>query len=331
VSPTVALPTCSIMKLSFAVVMAALAACGGAAQHPPVVNPPVVQTCVATPTPVAEEPPADATAPSAQRQRVAFSIGAAQLSTLKASAPAGLSDLTVTGCGRLADLVPLRAITTLTRVQLGTDDCLEVSRLEGLELVKELRAFAVVDDVGALTHAKHLDALALQNGVMPVAALAALPLRLDSLELNLQKNSPSDVALLMNGPLVHHVRSLSLDLAFVPTVAMLPELPELESLSVSMFPANTDRGDLAFVGKAPHVKHLVTGGVQHADLAPILALRELETLDIAGICHVDARALERLPNLTSVTVSIQVDATAWPVRAGLEVTTSNPYAICSGP
>ena len=319
------------MKLSFAVVMGALAACSGAVQHPqvvnpPVVNPPVVKT-VATPTPVAEEPPADATPHPAPRLRVAFSIAAAQLSTLKASAPAGLTDLTVTGCGRLADLVPLRAITTLTRVQLGTDDCLEVARLDGLELVKELRAFAVVDDVAALAQAKHLDALALQNGVMPVAALAALPLTLDSLELNLQKNPRSDLAVLMNGPLVRHVRSLSLDLAFVPT--LLPDLPELESLSVSMFPANTARGDLAFVGKAPHLKHLVTGGVQHADLAPILALRELETLDIAGICHVDARVLATLPNLTWVAVSMQVDAQAWPVRAGLEVTTSNPYAICS--
>ena len=55
----------------------------------------------------------------------------------------------------------------------------------------------------------------------------------------------------------------------------------------------------------------------------------LETLDIAGICHVDARVLATLPNLTSVAVSMQVDAQAWPVRAGLEVTTSNPYAICS--
>lgn len=321
------------MKLSFAVVMGALAACTGAAQHPqvvnpPVVNPPVVQTPVATPTPVAEEPPANATPPPAPGQRVTFSIGAAQLSTLKASAPAGLTDLTVTGCGRLADLVPLRAITTLTRVQLGTDDCLEVARLDGLELVEELRSFAIVDDVAALVQAKHLDALALQNGVIPVTALAALPLKLDSLELNLQKNPRSDLAVLMNGPLVRHVRSLSLDLAFVPT---MPDLPELESLSVSMFPANTERGDLAFVGKAPHLKHLVTGGVQHADLAPILALRELETLDIAGICHVDARALAKLPNLTWVTVSMQVDAKAWPVRAGLEVTTSNPYALCSKP
>jgi hypothetical protein len=315
------------MRLPFAVVIGALAACSGAAQHrqvvnPPVVNPPVVNPpTVATPTPVATSPPA-------RKQRVTFSIDAAQLSTLKLSAPAGLTDLTVTGCGRLADLVPLRAITTLIRVQLGTDDCLEVARLDGLELVEELRSFAIVDDVTALAQATHLDALALHNGVMPVAALAALPLTLDSLELNLQKNRRSDLAVLMNGPLVRHVRSLSLDLAFVPT---LPDLPELESLSVSMFPANTDRGDLAFVGKAPHLKHLVTGGVQHADLAPILALRELETLDIAGICHVDARALAKLPNLTWVAVSMQVDAKAWPVRAGLEVTPSNPYALCSKP
>jgi hypothetical protein len=316
------------MKLS--VVMAALAACSGAAQHPQVVKPPAVTSPVVqtVATPVVEEPPADATSPPAHGPRVAFSIGAAQLSKLNESAPAGLTDLTVTGCGRLTDLVPLRAITTLIRVQLGTDNCLEVARLDGIELVEELRAFAVVDDVAALAQAKHLDALALHNGVIQVATLAALPLKLDSLELNLRKNPRSDLAVLMNGPLVRHLRSLSLDLDFVPT---LPDLPALESLSVSMFPANTERADLAFVGKALHLKHLVTGGVQHASLSPILALRELETLDIAGICHVDARALAELPNLTWVAVSMQVDANVWPVRAGLEVTPSNPYAICSAP
>ena len=315
------------MKLS-SVVVVVLAGCSGAAQHPPVVNPPIVQAPVVTPTPVAVEPPTDTTPPRTPRQRVTFSIGAAQLSTLKVRAPAGLTDLTVTGCGKLADLTPLRAITTLRRVQLGTDDCLEVARLDGLELVEELRSFAIVHDVSALAQANHLDALALQNGVIPVAALAALPLKLDSLEVNLQKNPRADLAVLVNGPLVRNVRSLSLDLAFVPT---LPDLPGLETLSVSMFPANTERGDIAFVAKAPHLKHLITGGVKHADLAPILALHELETLDIAGICHVDARPLAKLPNLTSVMVSMQVDATDWPVRAGLEVTTSNPYALCSTP
>lgn len=236
--------------------------------------------------------------------------------------------VTVDGCGTIPDLKPLAKLPRGVAIQLGRSECLVVERLDGIERAGSLTSFAVVNDASALAKAAPLRQLALHNAPLPIADLLALPPDIESLDVNLAKSSRGEIRQLLASPLVGGLDSLSFSVSEVP---VLPPLPRLRSLSISMFPTDTRRADLGFLRNTPDLKHLRIGGVQQAALAPILALRELETLDVAGLCRIDARPLARLPKLTWVTISMLVEETHKPVRSGLEVHRSNPYALCSPP
>nr|MBA2544092.1 hypothetical protein [Deltaproteobacteria bacterium] len=242
---------------------------------------------------------------------------------------AALRSLTIDGCGTLADLVPLRGLPAGIEIQLGKSNCLTVERLDGIEHAGALTAFAIVLDVSALSHATQLRRLSLRNGPLPMAGLVALKLpSLRSLDVNLRKSSRGDVQRLLEAPLLGMLDELGITLDAAPA---LPALPRLRSLDVSLFPDDTRRGEFRFLRAVPNLKRLRIGGVEQADLGPIVALRELDTLDVAGVCRIDARPLAKLPKLSWVTISRLVDEAHKPVRAGLEVHRSNPYALCSPP
>jgi hypothetical protein len=95
-----------------------------------------------------------------------------------------------------------------------------------------------------------------------------------------------------------------------------------------MFLADPSTVDLSFVRNAPHVKHLRIGGVERPDIAPITALHELETLDVTGLCDIDAQQLAQLPKLRWMTISMPVTETQKLVRPGLTIT-PYPNALCN--
>jgi len=254
----------------------------------------------------------------------AIEIDVHQLASLAALAGVPLRELSISGCGDIADLVPIRALPALENLQVGGSECMKLARLDGIERLHKLTVFARIDDASALSGATQLKSVTLHNGPIPLATIGTLSI--DELELNLRKNPPGDLAQLVKLPMLRELSALDLTIDRVPA---LPELPKLTTLRISLFPADTSKADLAFVRKAPHLVHLSIGGVMTADLAPILALKQLETLDIAGICRVDAKPLAKLPNLKWLAVSLQVDDAHQPSRAGLEVTPSNPYRLCS--
>jgi hypothetical protein len=286
---------------------------------------PLIALVVLAGSAVAAPPP---TQPPPSLPIVELVLEAADVSTFVAGPQhARVRRVTVDGCGTVADLVPLRALPAGIDVQLGKSNCLSVDKLDGIERARSLMSFAKVRDISALANATQLRDLSLNNGPLPIADLAALTLpALRSLNVNLHHHPEADAELLFESPLVANLEELSFGVEFIPS---LPALPKLRTLTASLYPHDTRRGDLSFVRKAPALKHLRVGGLETADLAPILALRDLETLDIAGLCRVDARRLARLPKLRWVTISKQVEEARKPVRTGLEVTPSNPYALCS--
>lgn len=237
--------------------------------------------------------------------------------------------LTVDGCGRVADLTPLRGLPAGIEIQLGKSDCLAVDKLDGIESAGVVFSFAVHRDISALASAKGLHRLHLGNGPVPLAALGSLKLpALEELDVNALKESPAAITKFLNSPLVAQVKRLSINLDRVPT---LPSLPNLTGLDVSLMLANPTSIDLSFVRQTRGLRRLRIGGAVQANLAPLLALDQLETLDVAGLCRIDPRPLAKLPKLRWLAISELVDERHKPVRNGLEVHRSNPYALCSPP
>ncbi len=262
-------------------------------------------------------------------QRLSLTIAVADLPSFVAKPEHKyLRWVTVDGCGTIPDLAPLKSLPSGVELQLGKSNCLTIERLDGVERVGSLSVFGVVRDASALARATPLRRLSLHNGPLPIADLVALPPDLEALDVNLQKSSRGEIRQLFASPLVRGLDSLSISVSEVPA---LPRLPKLTKLYVSMFPADTSYADLGFLRNTPAVKHLGIGGVEDANLEPIIALRRLETLDVAGLCRIDARPLARMPTLTRVTIARSVDEANKPVRAGLDVHRSNPYALCSAP
>lgn len=236
---------------------------------------------------------------------------------------------TLDGCGTVADLKPLRALPPGVEIQLGKSNCLTIDKVDGLEDATVVMSFAIHNDLSALTNAKKLRRLYLGNGVLPLGVLGAMKLpALESLDLNLRKNTKADVTWFLASPLVAQVKDLSIGVDHAP---VLPPLPELTGLSVSLMLQDSSRVDLSFVRSTPALKRLRVGGAIEADLTPLLTLKKLETLDVAGLCRIDPRPLARLPKLRWMTISMLVEETHKPVRSGLDVTRSNPYVLCSPP
>ena len=234
--------------------------------------------------------------------------------------------VTVDGCGKIRDLAPLAKLPRGLSITVGKSNCLVVESVQGIENAGSFSAFAVVGDASALSRAPALRSVSLHNGPLPVADLVMLPPGLESLDLNLMKSSRDEIRQLLASPVVGGLGSLDISVTEVP---VLPRLPRLRSLTVSMFPTDTRRADLGFLRNTPDLHYLRVGGVERAALGPILALRKLETLDVAGLCRIDARPLARLPKLARVTISKLVLDSELPVRSGLDVHRSNPFALCS--
>jgi hypothetical protein len=236
---------------------------------------------------------------------------------------------TVEGCGTLKNLHPLRRLPADVEVHLGQSDCLTVDKVDGIERAKVVISYAIHRDITGFGEASRLRRLHLLNGPLPLAALGniAIP-SLDYLDLNVLKNKPAEIARFLKSPLLGQLRQFSIHLDHPPP---LPKLPRLRGLDVGFMLANPNTVDLSFLDNTPNLVNLSLGGAEDADLTPILSLSSLETLDVAGLCRIDPTPLGALPRLRRLVVSLLVPDNQKPVRKGLDVDRSNPYAMCSPP
>ena len=239
--------------------------------------------------------------------------------------------LTISGCGELRDLAALRGLSNLETLSLGGAPCLRVASTRGLESLTHLstlQSFAQIADLTPLREMKALRHLMLFNGPGSVAELDGLTLQ--SLTVNLALASASEADALEKLPLLAKLETFDLTVQRVPA---LPPMPALKRLRVALFmPEGTPPPfaiDLAFLSAMPALEGLVLGGAMNADLTAIVKLGKLTTLDIAGICNVDARPLARAPRLVWLSVPQRIGVQLLPQKTGLEIVRSNPFAICS--
>ena len=235
--------------------------------------------------------------------------------------------LTVSGCGTVRDLRPARSLRALATLYVGSAPCVTIDRLDGIEEMPSLRtftSFAGLGDTSALARATSLKHLELYNARAPLVDIAGL--ELESLTLVLRGETAAEAAQRFAAmPVLARLKRLGLWTARAPKLPAMPALTHLD-VFLATHESVTDTVDLGFVRSTPNLEGLRVGGARRADVRPLLRLRRLQSLDLAGVCAVDGKVLEKLPKLTWVTLFEGSEYR--PDRKGLEVVFSRPSAHC---